>query len=322
MTNSIQDVAARIRSWISLGEPGIIWIRYLSVVSRDSTLTLLDGLPSRVDFDPPDPVQAGEWLECELRKHVRDSQPATVAVLFPPRSNSDQPKLWEAFQSLNLRRERIAGLPLIQLWWIPIDLSPRAELEAPDLASWFQLKLWLEELPSAIPRDRDSGTILGMPKEDTEQREFEVAAARKAVAHYRQLAASRPEAFLPQLATSLRAFARMAKDSGRIDEAFQAIDEALRTHRQLAGERPDAFLSDLAETLEARGELQASVCRWQEAAASYAEAVRLLAPGLEVPPESHTSLVARLRRRYFQSAQAAHLEPDSSLLTPEAAAQK
>ena len=70
----------------------------------------------------------------------------------------------------------------------------------------------------------------------------------------RQLAEARPDAFLPDLATSLNNLSDRLSDLGRREEALAAIEEAVAIRRQLAEARPDAFLPDLAMSLNNQSE--------------------------------------------------------------------
>ncbi|MFE6802593.1 tetratricopeptide repeat protein, partial [Streptomyces sp. NPDC057681] len=65
----------------------------------------------------------------------------------------------------------------------------------------------------------------------------------------RALAAERPDAFLPVLATSLNDLSKWLGALGRREEGLAAIEEAVTIRRELAVARPDAFLADLARSL-------------------------------------------------------------------------
>src|SRR3984885_3223806 len=118
---SVSAVAARVREWISLQIPGIVWIRYVSdlslklVLERLSFATAVD----RIEFNPPDIAQAANWFEDQLKGIAKSGQLPVVAVEFSAVVDSRQERLASAFQLLNLRRESIARLPLVQLWCIP-----------------------------------------------------------------------------------------------------------------------------------------------------------------------------------------------------------
>jgi tetratricopeptide (TPR) repeat protein len=76
-----------------------------------------------------------------------------------------------------------------------------------------------------------------------------LAAIEEALIIRRQLAAARPAAFLPDLASSLNNQSLRLADLGRREEALAAIEEAVTIYRQLAAARPAAFLADLASSL-------------------------------------------------------------------------
>ena len=130
--DSITGLAARIESWIALGQPGIVWTRYVSDLSRNEVLDKLSAgrdLP-RLVFAPPSPEDAAVWLEDRLTEFAQLSPPpAVVAVLFPFAPPDDEGNaLWASFRNLNLRRERLARFPFVQLWWISRTPSPRLQV--------------------------------------------------------------------------------------------------------------------------------------------------------------------------------------------------
>ena len=151
--DTVLGVAERLRSWIELGSRGIVLLRFVSDVSRDAVLDSLDTRVSRVRFDPAEGKAAANALEARLRDIVDRTRLQVAAVLFPtPRQGSED--YWSAIRSLNFHRDVLAGLPLIQLWCVPMSAAVRVEREAPDLASWFLLKFSLRELPPGLSDDR------------------------------------------------------------------------------------------------------------------------------------------------------------------------
>ncbi|HEY6795110.1 MAG TPA: tetratricopeptide repeat protein, partial [Kineosporiaceae bacterium] len=89
---------------------------------------------------------------------------------------------------------------------------------------------------------------------------------------YRELAAGRPDAFLPDLAMSLNNLSNRLADLGRREEALAAITEATEALRELAAARPDAFLPDLATSLNNLSVMLADLGRREEALAAITEA--------------------------------------------------
>ena len=99
------------------------------------------------------------------------------------------------------------------------------------------------------PRPRQEPEQPGDLLSDLGRREEALAASQEAVDLYRQLAAARPDAFLPDLAMSLNNLGIRLSDLGRREEALAASQEAVDIYRRLAAARPDAFLPDLAMSL-------------------------------------------------------------------------
>ena len=119
---------------------------------------------------------------------------------------------------------------------------------------------------------------------DLGRREEALAAIEEAVTIHRQLAEARPDAFLPDLATSLNNQSVRLADLGRREEALAAIEEAVTIRRQLAQARPDAFLPDLATSLNNQSTCLADLGRREEALAAIEEAVTHLPRAGRGPP--------------------------------------
>ena len=104
------------------------------------------------------------------------------------------------------------------------------------------------------------------------RREEALAAIEEVTGLYRQLAAARPDAFLPNLALSLNNQAVRLADLGRPEEALAAIEEAVAIRRQLAAARPGVFLPDLADSLTNNARALEALGRDTEALKARAEA--------------------------------------------------
>jgi tetratricopeptide (TPR) repeat protein len=116
---------------------------------------------------------------------------------------------------------------------------------------------------------------LGFALSEMGRREEALQAAQEAVEIRRQLAAQRPDAFLPDLANSLNNLGVMLSEMGRRAEALQATQEAVEIRRQLAAQRPDAFLPYLAMSLHNLGAMLSEMGRRAEALEATQEAVDL-----------------------------------------------
>ena len=82
---------------------------------------------------------------------------------------------------------------------------------------------------------------------------------------YGQLAADRPDAYLPNLATSLNNQSNRLADLGRLEEALDVIEQAVTIRRQLAADQPDAYLPNLATSLNNQSNRLADLGRLEEA---------------------------------------------------------
>jgi Tetratricopeptide repeat len=88
------------------------------------------------------------------------------------------------------------------------------------------------------------------------RREEGLAAIEEAVTIRRGLARVRPDAFLPNLATSLNNLSADLGDLGRREEGLAAIEEAVTIRRELAARWPDAHQDDLDQSVEVRAWLR------------------------------------------------------------------
>jgi tetratricopeptide (TPR) repeat protein len=107
------------------------------------------------------------------------------------------------------------------------------------------------------------------------KREDAVEATREALEIYRDLAAARPEAFLPSVATALHDLAPMLSRAGHRDEALDAAREALAIRRQLAESQPDSPLGDVASSLDNLGDILSDLRQHGDALEAAEEAVAI-----------------------------------------------
>ncbi|MFK0052947.1 tetratricopeptide repeat protein, partial [Streptomyces sp. NPDC091025] len=77
-------------------------------------------------------------------------------------------------------------------------------------------------------------------------REEALAAVARAVEIRETLVEQRPDAFLPDLASSLNNQSNRLAGLGRREEALAAVARAVEIRETLVEQRPDAFLPDLA----------------------------------------------------------------------------
>ena len=110
------------------------------------------------------------------------------------------------------------------------------------------------------------------------RREEALEAAEEAVKIRRELAKSRPDVFLPDLAGSFNNLGQCLSELGRREEALTAAGEGKDIYRELAKWRPDVFLPNLAGSLNNLGAFlselgrrQVALTAAQEASAIYRE---------------------------------------------------
>jgi tetratricopeptide (TPR) repeat protein len=146
------------------------------------------------------------------------------------------------------------------------------------------------------------------------RREEALAATREAVEICRQLAQTNPQAFLPDLATTLNNLGSDLSALGLREEALAATREAVEICRQLAQANPQAFLPDLARSLGAHGTVLLGLDRPTEAAAAFAEGLQHLLPFLRALPQAFAELAGALLVYYLRACQAAGQEVDEELV--------
>ncbi len=319
--DTIAGLTQGLEGWFEVQEPGVVWVRYKSDLSRDALLRQLQvkRAITILQFDPPSADQACVWLEGRLKAFLAPgSEFPVVAVVFPVRLQGTVEIFLAAFRSLNLRREDLLLLPLIQLWVISDSVSAMAELESPDLVSWFKLRFWLNEIPAL-------GALSPLNVEDESTRAqirlAPLAAREQALADgLRQVDAARAssdrdgEAFLPDLAMSLNNLATMQSAVGRREEALGTAEEAVKIRRELARRNEEAFLPDLATSLGAMSQVYAAGEDWPAAHRCLAEAVPALLPVFEALPPAYAQLMLQLTRAYLQACEAAQISPNADWL--------
>ena len=126
----------------------------------------------------------------------------------------------------------------------------------------------------------------------------------------RQLAAQRPDAFLPDLARALTNRGAMLHALGRREDALQATEEAVSIGRQLAAQRPDAFLPDLASSLGSKGAVLRDSGKAAESSASFREGIECLKPSFLRLPDAFRPLMKSLVRDYHRACETAGLDSD------------
>ena len=116
----------------------------------------------------------------------------------------------------------------------------------------------------------------------------------EALAIYRKLAETNPDAYLPDVAMTLNNLALLYSGTQRMREAEQAYGEALAIRRKLAAINPDAYLPNVATTLNNLAFLCFSAGQINEAEAHISEAEQILDPLWKANPELHGNTMAKI----------------------------
>ena len=133
---------------------------------------------------------------------------------------------------------------------------------------------------------------------------------------YRALAAQRPDAFNPALASSLNNVASCLSELGAREKALAAAQEAVTLYRALAAQRPDAFAQGLATSLASLGMKMAETSRTGEAITTFAEGVVTLTATFIRYPAAISPLMMQMLLDYLRLCEEASVEPDRELLAP------
>ncbi len=276
--DSIDGIVEHVAEWISLNVHGVVWIRYKSDVSRDECIEKLNRYLAcpPINFDPSDPKLAAVWLET-LLDNIPLSDPLPVICLkFPIMLGESEAVLVDAFSSLNLRRENLIKRPIIQLWWIQEHLSPLVENAAPDLTSWFKIRLTLSEAQGLKISDSeswlDATAFNRLRMEPDTVREQSLDAASKLVELSRKRTDSNAQG---DLAVALVSLSLRLAAMGMLDESLERAAEAVNLYRDLTERNPEVFPSDLAMSLSHLANRQSEVGQLDEALATSEEAAKL-----------------------------------------------
>jgi DNA-binding CsgD family transcriptional regulator len=129
-------------------------------------------------------------------------------------------------------------------------------------------------------------SILANRLSDVGQPGAALAAIEEAVEQYRALAEAAPDAFLPDLATSLNNLSNQLSDMGRRRTALASMEEAVAIRRKLARAAPATFLPDLALALNNLSNQLSDVGQPGAALAAIEEAVEQYRALAEAAPDA------------------------------------
>ncbi|MEO1077119.1 MAG: tetratricopeptide repeat protein, partial [Bacteroidota bacterium] len=199
--------------------------------------------------------------------------------------------------------------------------TSRLRLLAASIAAWMvpHARQALQENPDDEQAQRTLAHALswqGLRLSSQGQRKASLAATEEAVTIRRRLAQRNPDAFEPDLATSLNNLGAFYSNLGRREDALTATEEAVAIRRRLAQRNPDAFEPNLAMSLGARGNALRVAEHPADAATAFAEGLYIITPRALRLPAAFLQLGMNLAQSYIQACQAAEQEPNAALVAP------
>src|SRR4051794_5913756 len=144
---SIEEVTERLKLWCSRRDSGLARVEWDSVYSRQEVVSRLKlaGIPV-IEIDLPAGAVSHEAVAGIMETlGSLDAQVASITGIewaFPKEGTR-----LDTLRALSFQRERLATLPVQQVWWIPTHMTSDFVLGVPDLDSWFRLRLRLAEMP-------------------------------------------------------------------------------------------------------------------------------------------------------------------------------
>ncbi len=184
------------------------------------------------------------------------------------------PNLGEQITRLCVRHAPVLGAAAV-------DVATHAEQPGPLIEALDRIVHGPNTPADALARLSDA-----LPNFSHRLAEFAADLAHRNVTAYRALAEQDLDAFLADLAMSLNNQSNRLGDVGRVEEALEAITEAVDRYRALAEQRPDAFLPDLATSLNNQSNRLGEVGRVEEALEAITEAVQIRRTLAEQRPDA------------------------------------
>ncbi|MHB1555911.1 MAG: tetratricopeptide repeat protein [Isosphaeraceae bacterium] len=146
---SIDETVARLAVWARRAPRGFAHVEYHSEFARAEADRRLGEVLSREQvpyhhIDLPvrvTPSQAGRYLA----EHLERIETGTVSITGLATAVADEDRRG-LLEILSVRREVLAEFGLRQIWWLTPDFRDALLHIAPDLDSWFMVRLKLEEV--------------------------------------------------------------------------------------------------------------------------------------------------------------------------------
>jgi len=297
---SIADIRARLLLWCQRTESGLARVELTSEEARRRvTAGLRPALVERGiafhEVDLPTGMDATRLVR-DLLWRLETLSPGVVSVNGFAAALPDQPEaLAAALYLFNFNRERLARPRQRQIWWMPRHLAEAFLRIAPDLDSWFLVKLQLTETPATTA----SITASEFTQPDTAPRLSPEAARQQAEDYLARLERGREQGFAaPELEEKLLFPAIAILRQAGLEQEAAALEQRFHGERT-AGEMTELThgatpgqTADIAEvkSLLARADNLYGSLRFSEAESLYRQALRILECAQPEAPELATAL--------------------------------
>ena len=154
-TGSVAEVTARLASWCERAPKGLALVEFDSELARGRVLADLHAHLTAADTPFSELVlQAGGSPSAVVRGLIAELsslEAGAVSIVGFGRAFSPDDSQQDMLAAFNFQRERLAEAPVRQIWWLPGRVAEAFLRGAPDLYSWFTVRLHLTETVTPWP---------------------------------------------------------------------------------------------------------------------------------------------------------------------------
>ena len=200
----------------------------------------------------------------------------------------------ERAKSIKRQRDYVIENANNELSEISINLVLQARATLADIGDTVRFAKAENLFEKALDAYRSPDTLFSYAKYLQEQNDFKNALPlyTEALDIIRKLALTQPEAYEPDVATTLNNIAVLHDEQGKLDQAEAEHTEALEIRRRLALTQPEAYEPNVATTLNNIAVLHDEQGKFDQAEAEYTEALEIRRRLALTQPEAYEPDVA------------------------------
>jgi tetratricopeptide (TPR) repeat protein len=146
---------ARLARWGQLASDGLARVEFVNGFTRQHVVAALRDCLQEVGVPLHEVVLSStgsaEEIVDDLVRQLRNLEPGVISLSGFETAFPDDGRRVDSVRILNANRERLALHPLRQIWWMTPAFTQFFLQAAPDLDSWFMLRLSVEEAVSTPP---------------------------------------------------------------------------------------------------------------------------------------------------------------------------